>query len=414
MKLQKFILYFFLLIGIFSTSQAQIADSGAADWKDEYICSNIDHLKVPDQIFIDEARKRTLKCENYDFSIPENAHIDQDQNSWTCDIDYYKVGSECEIVPANSYSGFDSNYWFCNNSYYKDSRKSCRLVPSNSTIWKNGLGFNCNFDYKKSSSGNSCIKNQIKSNPINSHTVENGWICDTNYYKNTDTTCLKVPLHATSSYNSNDFICNTGYELNAARNACVLIIPENAHPTSNGWSCNSGYIKNAIGNGCVTKPTTPKNNNDLKSVIILIVIVVVLWFIFKPSSSKPTPRTQPRSTTRTQPKSKPTPIPKPQPTHPSKYKPPLKPRPKVVQRSQPKPAPKTQPKQAPKTQPKHVNRIKDLPALLNKIGNHNCRELTNEFREWNGKILLAKTTEESKDIQKILDFIAKRREDNNC
>ena len=414
MKLQKFILYFFLLIGIFSTSHALIADSVYADLTDVQICSNIDDLELPEQGVIDEARKRGLKCDKVDFSIPENAHINQDQNSWTCDIDYYKVGSECEIVPANAYSGFDSNYWFCNNSYYKDSRKSCRSVPSNSTIWKNGLGFNCNFDYKKSSSGNSCIKNQIKSNPINSHTVENGWICDTNYYKNTDTTCLKVPLHATSSYNSNDFICNTGYELNAARNACVLIIPENAHPTSNGWSCNSGYIKNAIGNGCVTKPTTPKNNNDLNSVIILIVIVVVLWFIFKPSSSKPTPRTQPRSTTRTQPKSKPTPIPKPQPTHPSKYKPPLKPQPKVVQRSQPKPAPKTQPKPAPKTQPKHVNRIKDLPALLNKIGNHNCRELTNEFREWNGKILLAKTTEESKDIQKILDFIAKRREDNNC
>jgi len=411
MKLQKLILYIFLIIGIFSSSHALIVDSVYGDLTDGQICNKIDDLEFPDQRVIDEARKRGLKCDTVNFSIPKNAH--EFNGGWVCNKDFYKSHSECLPAPFCTTSPDDSNElfckngcelndsgngcnkistfpknaskvgssWACNSSYYK-LNSECKSVPSNSySPEKNNLFF-CNSGYKKV--GLSCVKKVTPpTNPANSHIDGASWTCNTNYYKS-DSACRKVPTNAYSPF------------------------------TSNLWFCNSGYIKNAIGNGCVTKPTTPKKikkkNTDLTSFLILIVIVVVLWFIFKPSSSKPTPR----STPRTQPKYKPTPIPKPQPTHPSKYKPPLKPQPKPAQRSQPKPAQRSQPKPAQRSQPKHVNRIKDLPALLIKIGNYNCSELTNEFREWNGRLLQAKTTEESKDIQKILDFIGKRREDNNC
>ncbi len=61
MKLQKLILYIFLLIGIFSSSHALIDVSVYGDLTDLQICSKISDVAFPEQGVIDEARKRGLK-----------------------------------------------------------------------------------------------------------------------------------------------------------------------------------------------------------------------------------------------------------------------------------------------------------------------------------------------------------------
>ena len=130
--------------------------------------------------------------------------------------------------------------------------------------------------------------------------------------------------------------------------------------------------------------------------------------MFKPSSSKPTPKPQPGQTPKSQPRQ--TPKSQPRSTSSSKYKPPIKPQPKPTPKPQPKPSPKPQPK----PKPKQGSRVGDLQPIFIKIDNSNCSELTQEFKEWNGKLLLVKTDKESKDIQKILSRIGKVRMDKNC
>jgi hypothetical protein len=410
----KEILFFLVLL---SLSQASFANPATSD---SQVCSMLKEV-VPTQVFfLDLAKERKLNCSSkFNFSIPENAH--EDGLSWTCNTDYYKSGLSCRSVPANAYSSYDSNYWSCNPRYYKNSSRSgCRSVPLNGTKWADDYGFNCNRGYKKNSSGQSCTLNSTGSIPDNAHKDGTSWTCNTNYYKNTDTTCLKVPLHSTSLYDSNDFICNAGYKKKYG-NSCVQITkpncPENSHAVGDECRCDTGYKLNSNRNGCVIITTTPapaktteNNDGDLEKLIVGVIVAVVLWLIFKPSSSKPTPKSQPRQTPKSQPrqtpKSQPRSTPKPQSrsTSSSKYKPPIKPR--NTQRSQPRSTPKPQPKQE--------SRVGDLQPIFIKIDNSNCRELTKEFKEWNGKLLLVKTDKESKDIQKILSRIGKARMDKNC
>ena len=349
MKFQKIILYIFLLIGIFSSSHALIADSGIPDLSDTTICSNITDLAIPEQGMIDEARKRGLKKgPNCGEKVtpptkPPNSHIDG--TSWTCNTNYYKSGSICKGVPANAYSSYDSNYWSCNPRHYKNSSRSgCRSVPLNGTKWADDYGFNCNRGYKKNSSGQSCTLNSTGSIPDNAHKDGTSWTCNTNYYKDTDRTCLKVPLHSTSLNDSNDFICNAGYKKKYG-NSCVQITkpncPENSHAVGDECRCDTGYKLNSNRNGCVIIPTTPApakttedNDSDLAKLIVGVIVAVVLWLIFKLSSSKPTPKSQPRQTPKSQPR--PTSSPHPRSTSGSKYKPPIKPKPKPSPKAQPK------------------------------------------------------------------------------
>ena len=133
MKFQKFILYFFLLIGIFSSSHALIADSGIPDLSDATICSNITDMVFPEQGMLDEARKRGLKKgKNCNTKVapptnPANSHMDGTR--WVCDTDYYKSGSACRKVPNNAYSPFTSNFWYCNDGYKKVGLSCVKQTP---------------------------------------------------------------------------------------------------------------------------------------------------------------------------------------------------------------------------------------------------------------------------------------------
>jgi len=354
MKLQKLILYIFLIIGIFSSSHALIVDSVYGDLTDGQICNKIDDLKFPEQGVIDEARKRGLKCDKVNFSLPKNSSVVGE--GWACNYRYYKINSECISVPNNSYSPNKNNFLYCNSGY------------------------------KKSTSGSSCIKTEPDLIPDNAQAVGNSWACDEFFWK-VGKKCEAVPEGVYSGPKSNTGKCINGYENNADNNGCDLIIPANSSVVgtswacdysyykvnleckkvpnngfsaskTNTWYCKSGYEKNQNRDACIsqtpidTKPTTPtktKNNNVKTTIIVAVVIGLLIWFISSMDRNPP-----PRSPQRAQ--SKPTPIPKPQPTHPSKYKPPLKP--------QPKPAPKTQPKPAPKAQPKSKTTNINNPSLL--------------------------------------------------
>ena len=401
MRKLKEILFFIVLL---SLSQASFANPATTD---SQVCSMLRDSKLPGAFFIDLAKERKLNCsDKFDFSKPS------------------KVTKKIDIPPNAS---IDGDGWKCNDNFYLTPMKdSCRAVPVNATKWTNDLGFYCNDGFKKSVSGMTCIKISVISIPDNAHKDGTGWTCNTNYYKNTDTTCLKVPLHSTSLYDSNDFICNAGYKKKYG-NSCVQITkpncPENSYAVGDECICDTGYKLNSNRNGCVIKTTTPapvktteNNDGDLAKLIVGVIVAVVLWLIFKPSSSKPTPKPQPGQT----PKSHPRQTPKSQSrsTSSSKYKPPIKPQPKPSPKPQPKPSPKPQPKPKPspkpQPKPKQESRVGDLQPIFIKIDHSNCSELTKEFKEWNGKLLLVKTDKESKDIQKILSRIGKARMDKNC
>jgi len=58
--------------------------------------------------------------------------------------------------------------------------------------------------------------------PANAHQDGDGWICDEDYYRNSDATaCLQVPENASSSQDSNNFVCNEGYIVNVGGNCQI-------------------------------------------------------------------------------------------------------------------------------------------------------------------------------------------------
>ena len=60
--------------------------------------------------------------------------------------------------------------------------------------------------------------------PANAHQDGDGWICDEDYYRNSDATaCLSVPENASSSQDSNNFVCNEGYIKDGEN--CQIIAP---------------------------------------------------------------------------------------------------------------------------------------------------------------------------------------------
>ena len=333
--------------------------------------------------------------------IPKNAH--PSSGGWTCNRDYYRDSSRtyCLPVPAHASSSYNSNVFICDSGWYKNSsRKSCRQVPKNGTKWANDYGFNCNYGYYKK--GNSCIQTDTgaSSIPENAHRVDNGWVCNKDFYRSADATiCLPAPYCTTSPYDSNKLFCKDECELNAAGNSCIKkpSIPANSHKDGSSWTCNtnyyrnysktgclrvpanayskydsnyfycnSGYIKNSSRTACVretpTTKTTKKNYDDLTNVVVIIigVVVVIGWL-----TSKPKPRPQP------------------------------------------KPKPKPQPK------PRRIS-VEDSEILFIKISDYDCNKLKNEFKKYNGRLNQVKTDKEKKEIQKIIDFIGKVRSDKDC
>ena len=274
-----------------------------------------------------------------------------------------------------------------------EALKGCRKSGRNCEIFLVNNSFDNADLYDKLTNTGSTI-------PANAHQYGSGWICNQHYYKS-GSACRRVPANAYSTNSSNLWHCNPGYEKNSSKSGCISInnIPANAHQygsgwicnqhyyksgsacrrvpanaystnSSNLWHCNSGYEKNSSQNACVSE-------DDLTVVVIIIILVVVGWIIIKAKTSGPTPVSS--------------------------------------QRSQPKPNPKPQPKPSPKPQPKprRIN-VEDSQTFLIKIGSYDCTKLKIEFKKWNDRINQAKTEKERKDIQKIIDFIGKVRNDKDC
>jgi len=237
--------------------------------------------------------KKGGKCQ-VKITVPKNAHIDND--SWTCNTDYYKVGSMCRRVPANAYSryysnefrcnaGFekkgsgcvkivkkikipvnahvDGNGWICNTDYYRNTAKNnCLKVPKNAYSKYNSNYWYCKSGFKKK--GNGCENiNKAKKIPVNAHIYGNGWVCNTNYYRNkANNNCLKVPQNAYSKYNSNDWYCKNGFKKKGSGCVDILKIPVNAHTDGTGWTCNTDYYRNNAKNNCLRVPQNGYSKYD--------------------------------------------------------------------------------------------------------------------------------------------------------
>ncbi len=234
---------------------------------------------------------------------PSNSHVSG--NSWICNTNYYKLGSNCFRVPANSYSPNNSNYFYCNNGFKKKNNNSCvkintsptiplnshvsgnswtcntnyykvgslcRKVPSNAYSYYDRNDFYCKDGYKKKN-GNSCVKTKsIQSIPLNSHSSGNGWICDTNYFKD-GYSCQRVPLNAYSKYSSNFFYCNDGYQ--------------------------------KVGGRCVSNFDAAVNWITENWFIILVAVLILMSLLGKKNNkSKPRPPPRPQATPKSQPKPK--------------------------------------------------------------------------------------------------------------
>jgi TPR repeat protein len=106
--------------------------------------------------------------------------------------------------PANSF--ITSDGWKCKTGYTKRGN-FCRENIENGYWTYDGSTMKCFAGYEKS--GNGCIKKITI--PANAHSSGGGWTCNTNYYKNTNTSCLRVPANASSSYDSNYWKCKSGY-----------------------------------------------------------------------------------------------------------------------------------------------------------------------------------------------------------
>ena len=94
------------------------------DFQDHQVCDRA-KLDLDHSCYIIAAIERGLSCGGLIITppkIPKNAH--KDENSWTCNTNYYKDGSICRSVPANAYSHYSSNFWYCNTGYRK-SGNSC-------------------------------------------------------------------------------------------------------------------------------------------------------------------------------------------------------------------------------------------------------------------------------------------------
>ena len=140
------------------------------------------------------------------------------------------------------------------SGYYKDCY-DCPLkkVPSNS--YTSGLGWDCNWGYKKI--GDSCAKVIVPKNAYISDSQGN-WSCDWGY-KKVNNSCVKViiPANAYVSDSSGNWSCNWGYKL--VGNKCVkVVVPKNAYvsDSSGNWSCNWGY--KLVGDKCI-KVIVPAN-----------------------------------------------------------------------------------------------------------------------------------------------------------
>jgi molecular chaperone GrpE (heat shock protein) len=119
------VIFLTLLAASFSYAEEENTSNSLAKNTDESICAFINDLATPEQVFIDEEKRRGLNCSKkvtLPPSIPANSHIDG--SSWTCNTNYYKSGSICKGVPANAYSTYSSNFWYCNDGYEKNTNKS--------------------------------------------------------------------------------------------------------------------------------------------------------------------------------------------------------------------------------------------------------------------------------------------------
>ena len=112
---------------------------------DTNICSWFEVVNTP-QIYIDEAKKRNLKCDEprVKFKIE-------------CGPNSVFTNSKCEKLPPNSYEKGDS--FACVTGYYKN-RNACPRLPSNAIAFNDRDGYFCEFNYSKSSTQNRCILNK--------------------------------------------------------------------------------------------------------------------------------------------------------------------------------------------------------------------------------------------------------------
>ena len=217
--------------------------------------------------------------------------------------------------------------------------------------------------------------------PSNAHRTGKTWKCDYGYQEKglscVKKTTPKIPNNAHST--SSGWICNRDYYRDSTRTYC-LPVPAHASSSyySNDFICDTGYQKKN-GNSCVKKPS---GLEDIEKYIYAAIAILIFFAVFSGNSNKkPKPKPQPKPSPRPQPKPKP--------------------------RPQPKPKPKPQPK------PRRVS-VEDSQTFLIKIGSYDCTKLKIEFKKWNDRINQAKTEKERKDIQKIIDFIGKVRNDKDC
>ncbi|WP_416688333.1 MutH/Sau3AI family endonuclease [Candidatus Pseudothioglobus sp. Uisw_041] len=199
------------------------ANPNLSHLSDTYVCSWFEVLRVPQQ-FIDEAKKRNLKCgeprvkfkvecgSNSIFAnsrcekIPENATYSDE--GWSCNTGYVKQLNTCIIkqaVPPNGYKKGTS--FACVTGYYKKSN-SCRRLPLNAIALSGSDGYYCKPNYRMSTSQNNCVEHS----PAKGNAVEELWLCPQGYTR-IKNTCVEGSILKDNSFYTSIFKDNHSFFL---------------------------------------------------------------------------------------------------------------------------------------------------------------------------------------------------------
>ena len=257
----------FLLIALLNIFiQPLHADPNLSHLSDTYVCSWFEVLRVPQQ-FIDEAKKRNLKCGEPQVKFKVE-----------CDSNSIFTNSRCEKLSPNAYKKGDS--FACVTGYYKN-KSACTRLPSNAIAFNDRDGYFCEFNYSKSSTQNRCILNKttniLKEPQLGNDEATKIKKCSYGFYNDKNFTyCLKLPSNAIAFSGSNGYYCRPNYRKSTSQNRCVLKqtqatsslpvkefsmeVKENS--LGDIWQCSKGHKR--VQNTCV-EGSIVKGNPELLS-----------------------------------------------------------------------------------------------------------------------------------------------------
>ena len=227
---------------------------------DETLCSWF-QVNNPPQEYIDEAKKRNLKCVPSTVTSNSNLRV---KFKIDCGSGLLLTSKGCEKIPENAFKLGDS--FECELGFKKvANRCDAIILPKNTVFSLNENGWACEKGYIQTS--NNCEKIQPKL-PSNAFKKGDSFGCFSGYYK-TQNSCITLPANAIAYINYDGYYCEDGFKRNISLNKCEKQITEDKK--SELWKCNDRYTDNK--EDC---KKTPNNENRFE---------FIGWFF---NSGKPT------------------------------------------------------------------------------------------------------------------------------